>query len=222
MPDANRWSKISRRVLAVWAIMSAMSGPFLSGYHFLVSHGRFPAETEHAGTLMVLANVSILTWGVSSMGGISSLFVVGIASADPGELWITIVKDIVVGLFGLACLTGGRYGKISGAVLLVAVSSSLTPLGKWIEERFSEVVGACMIAFVVALLFRSDWLQDFWMWYTGQRDFRMIPSSEMTTGNWFLAILGASVYVLAFAAFQQWRTDGKWFQEIKGRLRGAA
>ena len=64
------------------------------------------------------------------------------------------------------------------------------------------------------------WMKGLWHNFSSQlqSSYFIVPLSQMELGYWILAVAGLGVYVGAFVAFQQWRTEGKWLSEMKDRL----
>jgi hypothetical protein len=92
----------------------------------------------------------------------------------------------------------------------------------WIE-RNSLVAGAGIAAMMIgAILFMPNWMQDWWYASSGYRKYLLIPLSEMKWEEWVCALMGAGIYVLAYGAFQQWLTGGRWLEHMKRKLTGEA
>jgi hypothetical protein len=221
MPDEKQWSRRLRVLISLWAMVSAMIGPLLGGYRFLSSRGSLPAASGDVGVLTIAVNLCIMTFGLSVLGLVlGGLFAFCAMRQD--RLWKTIVQAILLMLMGLGLIVGtgtDKYMRLAGVVLLVDLLCLATPLSGWVEKRFGEVATGIGILVVGNVLFRPDWMKDWWMGFSKRNEFELIPLSEMRF-EWIGAVLGASIYVMAYVAFQQWRTEGKWLNDIKDRFRG--
>jgi|HubBroStandDraft_1064217.scaffolds.fasta_scaffold43152_2 hypothetical protein len=218
MPDENPWRRRLRSGIAFWAIVSALSGPLLTGYKFLSRRGGLPGAPENAGPITVLVNACMLTWLLLFVGAISSSVFVGLTMREDRR-WKTIGKAIFFALFGWSLTKGSGYSfKIGGWLLLLAVFCLITPISHWIEEHILAVSAGFAIAMIGAMLFMPNWMRDWWT--SSGEVYQLTPLSEMHWYQWASALFGAGVYVAAFVAFQQWRTDGKWLDVTKRKLSG--
>jgi hypothetical protein len=200
-----------------------MSGPLLTGYRFLSLRGHLPEAPESPGVLTIVLNSFMMTTGLLWFGLIFSFVFVSLAGRED-RLWKNIVKVVLLALFGASCLanTQDKYFQVAGVLLLVALFCVITPLSKWIDRHTLAAMGVFGILLIASILLQPDWMKDWWTLSFQREDFSLVPVSEMNWAEWVVAVMGAAVYVLAYGAFQQWRTDGKWLDETKNRLKGNA
>lgn len=220
MPDEMAWSKRLRGLLALWLLVSALAGPLLIGFRFLSSRGSLPEAPSGAGVLTILVNACMLTALLLMAGVLVSLLFTGVATRDDRP-WKTVGKSIGFGLLGLLLLFSNDSSlRIGGWLVLIAVFCAVVaPLSRWIETHFIEVSAAIALAMIAGMLFMPNWMRDWWT-SGGGAEYRLKPLSELNPAEWGTAVLGAVVYVMAYGAFQQWRTKGKWLDDVKKKLGG--
>lgn len=200
-----------------------MSGPLLSGYRFLASHGRAPGPPESAGILTLVVNSCMLTFGLLALGlGLSLSFLV-LAVRDR-RLWVNTFKALAIVLFAWRFLssteplTGDfQYDRVVGVLFLAALFCLVTPISRWIKEHSRGASIVCGAVVIGAMLVRPDWMKNWWT-SGGNSEYQLIPLSQLGLMDWAAALMGAAVYVYAYGGFQQWRTKGKWLEELKQRI----
>jgi len=107
---------------------------------------------------------------------------------------------------------------ISGLMLVCLLS----PLHKFVDEHFLELAGVGAGLWMLTVLVSPELARKWWTSTFERQDFALVPLSEMKVGDYFLAVLGAAAYVGAYVVAQQWRTNGKWLDELRRRMRGEA
>jgi hypothetical protein len=223
MPE-QKWGRRLRGAVVAWSIVSATISPLIGVYKFLSAHGApVPASAESAGTLAIVVNMCLLTAAVMLFGALTGEFFAAISSRE--SVRETIGTAIFISLVALLLFSYGGFSPsrqsdyFIGALLLVAVVLSLSPMGPWIAKHFSEAAVVWGMLFILFLLLIPSWMQSIWRTFTKRSDFAIIPLSRMDLWDWVFALIGAGVYVWAYVAFQQWRTEGKWLKEIQDRFR---
>jgi hypothetical protein len=189
-------------------------------FKFLSGHGHLPAAQADVGVFTIVVNACLITATLLWMGGLIGFAFAALASrAD--RWWKTIGKAILTLAFALILvLIPGpeKYMRLLGVLMLVAVGCLLTPLGKVIEGNFivSGVVVATLS--ILAVLLMPEWVSDWWASETRQPAFTIIPLSSMGFAEWGCAALGAVVYVAAYVLFQEFRTKGKWIDDLREKI----
>jgi hypothetical protein len=223
MPDATPWNLRLRRAIAFWAVLSAVSGPLLSGYRFLASHGRLPGTPEKAGLLTIGVNACMITFGLIALGFGFSGFFYSLAVRDDRR-WVNLLKGVGIALFaGVSFIPltespgDEMHRKQIGLMLCVALFCLATPLSRWIMQYAQIFAIGTAAAIVGFMLLNPAWMRAWWS-SDGQYDYSLKPLSELGFYDWVAALMGAAIYVWAYGAFQQWRTQGKWLPEVKERI----
>jgi len=214
------WKRRFRSATASWVIVSAMSGPLVIGYHILSSQGRLPPAPDHAGVLTIVVNTCIMTCDMLLTAGLFAFGFTALAGGND-KLWIRILKVLGLALMGyLFLISGTKYAPLVGAAMLIAAICAISPAAKYVDKYEAKIGAALLILLVATFFLRPDWMQDWWTSLSSRHEYRLIPLSAMSFGDWILALGGAMIYVGSYIEFQQWRTDGKWLEETKKRLRG--
>jgi hypothetical protein len=220
MPAENPWGKRLRGAIGAWAIVSAMISPLLTAYHFLSSRAHLlPTAPEDAGPVAIVVNTCLLTAGVMWFGLLTGGAFVTL-SLRGDRLRGTIGKAALLLFFALIFLYGSdRYEHDMGLYFLAIVVCSLSPMARLFETYFAQSVVLCGTISMLSLLLVPGWFHDWWPSWTGRQDFTLIPLSSMKLGEWWVAFIGACVYVGAYIAFKQWHTKGEWLKDARSRIR---
>jgi hypothetical protein len=189
-------------------------------FYFLSARGRMPDVPKDAGPVTIVVNSCMLAATLSWTGLVTAGLWLGIALRLDHRWWTIAGKALFFGAFGwLLAITDDSVQRTIGYLTLFAVFCLLTPLSRWVESNIGVVVLGIPIAAIGAILLVPGWMQR---WYMSEfkRNYMLIPLSDMRLTDWILVLMGAAVYVLAYVAFQQWVTEGRWLDIQKNKLSG--
>jgi hypothetical protein len=86
------------------------------------------------------------------------------------------------------------------------------------DTNFEKPWGAGAVLVMVLILFHPGWAQAWWANFIGRPGFTFLPLSSFDLGMWLLSFIGLLIYVTAYVAFQEWRTNGTWLTEMRKRV----
>lgn len=209
----------------LWSIGAAVVGLPGSAYKVLSAYGHImPSADGEPSFLAITLNVFMLTMVVTFVALVIAGFFLAASVRHEKLIW-SIVKLPFVALMGTAFVEyhnsglGDAADYTLGILLLAAIPSCLSPIGRWIDRHSgpASVVVGMLVAIVLFVM--PNGMRGVWTWYFDRPDFTIVPLSSMNGRDWFAAILGGGIYVMAFISFQQWRTEGKWLKQIGNRIR---
>lgn len=219
--------RLFQRFTASWALVAGVLSPLITGYHYLARRNALPVADAGLDAIALIVNMLLLMAAVGFTGAFVGVMFVCFAKRDR-EL---ILVNILGGVFAALLFAVAAYGVIEegdrsayslwlliyfGAILC----GLLSPLSNFIAAHQVEVGVAVAALSVATMALSNDGIKQCWHIIFEVPDFRMFRLSEMTWRMWCGAVIGASGYVYAYYAFQQWRTGGRWLDKTKEQLRG--
>jgi hypothetical protein len=181
-----------------------------------------PRNVDGADSLTVLVNICAFVGPSVLVAGVCMLASVCFFVGDEGlfsRLFGAFV-NIGAGTELRHDLSNNHLLHTAGLLLYVMAVVRITPLYGLLQEHVESKLMSAILYFSTAyFVFDTDLHIRAWKFVTVDPLFRVIPISTLGFWGWLAAIIGASVYLGLYAAFQIWYTDGKWWQQLRRPVR---
>ncbi len=216
MPE-RKWSQRLRNTFLAGSVIWTASTPLIAAYKFFSLHGHVvPLGSGNPNLLEIGVNMCILSGMLALSGLMYGYTWVAFAIRFESVLW-----NIFRGGFLITLLVIGVPAyHVDDYVLLIAASSALltlclSPVARFFLEYFVQVVLVVGLISTAVILSVQDFERSLWMSVSNQPDFVIAPLPSVTAWGWFNAVVGVLVYAEGYVVFQQWRTQGKWLEELQ-------